>query len=291
MVATFDYRAATSVEEAVDLLGNHGDEAKVLAGGQSLVPLINLGLAQPGVLIDINGIPGLDGIQEVNGSLAVGALVRHVVAEQSEAIRRACPLLAEAVPLIGDRQVRNRGTIGGSISHADPVAELPAVATCLDAKMRLDGPAGSRDVPASEFFTGYWTTAAGPSEVLTAVWFPTTPNAGVSFQELVRRKGDFAIVAAAALIELAADGTCSRVSLALAGAAPTPIRATAAEDMLRGQAPSPDLIRAAASAAAQAGSVDPQSDVLASASYRRAMVEVFVRRALTEAAERAAHAR
>ncbi len=288
MGATFEYRAATSVEEAVDILTKNGDEAKVLAGGQSLVPLLNLGLAQPGMLVDINSIPGLDGIQEVNGSLAVGALVRHAVAEQSEVIRRACPLLADAVPLIGDRQVRNRGTLGGSISHADPVAELPTVATCLDAKMRLDGPNGSRDVPASDFFVGYWTTAAEPNELLTAVWFPTIPaGAGVSFQELVRRKGDFAIVAAAAVLQLGPDRTCRDAHLALAGAASTPIRARAAEGMLRGKVLSSDVIGAAAAAAAQADDVDPQSDVLASADYRRAMLEVFARRALTEAADRA----
>jgi len=284
----FQYRLATSVQEAVELLAANGDEAKVLAGGQSLVPLINLGLAQPGLLVDINGIPGLDGIQTVNGSLAVGALVRHAVAEQSETIRQACPLLAEAIPLIGDRQVRNRGTMGGSIAHADPVAELPTVAVCLDAKMRVEGANGSRDVPASDFFVTYLTTAIEPAELLTAVWFPvSTPSTGVSFQELVRRKGDFAIVAAAAAIELAADGTCRKVNLALAGVAPTPIRATAAENMLRGQAPSPDLVRRAAAAAASADNVDPESDVMASADYRRAMAEVYARRALTEAVGRA----
>lgn len=288
MVATFEYRAPTSVQEAVELLESSGDDAKVLAGGQSLVPLINLGLAQPGVLIDINGIPGLDGIQEVNGSVAVGALVRHADAEHSDVIARSCPLLAEALPLIGDRQVRNRGTVGGSMAHADPVAELPSVALCLDARMRLDGPNGSRDVPARDFFVTYLTTALEPSELLTAVWFPVTPaGAGVSFLELVRRKGDFAIVAAAATLELAADGTYRKVSLALSGVAPTPIRATAAEEMLRGQAPSPDLIRRAAAAAAAADNVDPESDVMASADYRRAMAEVYARRALSQAAERA----
>jgi len=288
MVATFAYRAPTSVQEAVELLANNSDDAKVLAGGQSLVPLINLGLAQPGLLVDINGIAGLDGIQEVNGSLAVGALVRHAVAEHSEAIKRTCPLLAAAIPLIGDRQVRNRGTIGGSIAHADPVAELPTVAVCLDAKMRIDGPNGSRDVPASDFFVTYLTTALESADLLTTVWFPVCPaGTGVSFQELVRRKGDFAIVAAAAAVELAADGTIRKANLALAGVAPTPVRATAAEDTLRGQKPSPELFRKAAAAAAQADNVDPESDVMASAEYRRAMAEVYARRALAAAAEQA----
>jgi aerobic carbon-monoxide dehydrogenase medium subunit len=288
MVAMFEYRAATSVQEAVELLANGGEDAKVLAGGQSLVPLINLGLAQPSLLVDINEIPALDGIQEVNGSLAVGTLVRHAVAEQSEAIKRSCPLLAEAVPLIGDRQVRNRGTIGGSIAHADPVAEMPTVAVCLDAKMRIDGPSGSRDVPASEFFVSYLTTALEPADLLTAIWFPVTPaGTGVAFKELVRRKGDFAIVAAAAAMELAADGTCRKLNLALAGVGSTPVRAAVAEEMVQGQTPAPDLLRKAAAAAAQAANVDPQSDVLASAAYRRAMVEVYARRAMAEAAERA----
>jgi carbon-monoxide dehydrogenase medium subunit len=289
MVATFEYREATSVEEAVELLTSNGDDAKVLAGGQSLMPLLNLGLAQPSVLVDINRIPGLDGVQQVDGAFAVGALVRHAVAEQSEAIKRACPLLAEAVPLIGDRQVRNRGTIGGSISHADPVAELPTVALCLDAKMRLAGPSGAREVPASDFFVGYWSTAAEANEVLTTISFPIlATGAGVSFQELVRRKGDFAIVAAAAVVELTPDRTCRDVRLALAGAASTPIRAQGAENFLRGKELSTENIRQAATAAAQADDVDPQSDVLASAGYRRAMLEVFARRALTEAAGRAA---
>jgi carbon-monoxide dehydrogenase medium subunit len=292
MVATFDYRAAATLQEAIDLLANRGDEAKVLAGGQSLVPLINLGLAQPGLLVDINGIPGLAGIQEANGSVAVGSLVRHADAEQSPTIARACPLLAEALPLIGDRQVRNRGTIGGSMAHADPVAELPTVAMCLDATMHVEGPSGGRDVAARDFFVTYLTTALDSSELLTAVSFPATPaGTGVSFQELVRRKGDFAIVAAAAAIELGTDGTCQKVSLALAGVAPTPIRATSAEEMLRGRAPSPELISSAAGAAAQDSSVDPESDVMASAGYRRAMAEVFARRALTQAAERAAAGR
>jgi carbon-monoxide dehydrogenase medium subunit len=288
MVATFEYRAPTSVQEAVELLASNGDDAKVLAGGQSLVPLINLGLAHPDLLVDVNGIPGLDGIQEVNGSLAVGALVRHAAAEQSEALRRSCPLLARAIPLIGDRQVRNRGTIGGSLSHADPVAELPTVAVCLDAKMRIDGPSGSRDVPASEFFVTYLTTALEPADLLTAAWFPVLPTGtGVSFQELVRRKGDFAIVAAAAAVELAADGTVRKANLALAGVAQTPIRATPAEEALRGEKPSPELFRHAAAAAARANNLDPQSDVMASADYRRAMAEVYARRALAEAAEQA----
>jgi carbon-monoxide dehydrogenase medium subunit len=288
MVATFEYRAPTRVEEAVELLASNGDDAKVLAGGQSLVPLINLGLAQPSLLVDINGIPGLDGIQEVNGSLAVGALVRHATAERNDAVERSCPLLARAIPLIGDRQVRNRGTIGGSLSHADPVAELPTVAVCLDAKMRIEGPSGSRDVPAPEFFLSYLTTALEPADILTTAWFPVLPaGTGVAFQELVRRKGDFAIVAAAAAVELAADGTVRKANLALAGVASTPIRATAAEESLRGQKPTPELFRQAAATAASADEIDPQSDVLASADYRRAMAEVYARRALAQAAEQA----
>lgn len=289
MGAVFDYRAAQSVAEAIDLLRQHGDDAKVLAGGQSLLPLLNLGLAQPAVLVDINRIAGLDMVQREDGSLAVGALTRHSAAERSDLIRQACPLLATTIPLIGDPQVRARGTIGGSMAHADPVAELPTVAVCLDATMRVEGPSGARDVQAADFFIGYLTTALGPDEVLTNVRFPTAERGeGVSFLELVRRKGDFAIVAAAATMQLAPDGSCSNVRLALAGVASTPVRAAAAAGVLVGQQPTAERLREAALAACEG--IEPESDVMASAEYRRNMAVVYARRALAEAAQRASGA-
>jgi CO/xanthine dehydrogenase FAD-binding subunit len=286
MVAVFDYRAPTDVAEAISLLEQYGDDAKVLAGGQSLIPLLNLGLAQPAVVVDINGLPGLDEVNLRDGTLAIGALTRHSVAEGHALIRQSCPLLAEAYPLIGDRQVRSRGTLGGSVAHADPVAELPTVAACLNALIHVEGPRGPRDVPADDFFVTYLTTSLSGDELVTEIRFPTTaPGTGVSFQELVRRKGDFAIVAAAATVNLGADGAVRDVHLALAGAADTPIRADNVRDVLLGQQPRPQLLREAAAAACEG--IEPESDVLASADYRRSMAAVFARRALEEALQRA----
>jgi CO/xanthine dehydrogenase FAD-binding subunit len=285
MVATFEYRAPTTIADAITILTDHGDDAKVLAGGQSLLPLINLGLAWPGVLVDINRVEGLDFISQRDGTLAIGALTRHATAERSAEIRRACPLLADAVPLIGDRQVRNRGTIGGSLAHADAVAELPTVAACLEAVMVVQGAKGSREIPASEFFQDYLATALRPGEILTEVRFPACrEGTGVSFQELVRRKGDFAIVAAAATATLDGDGLCEDVQLALAGVGPTPINVSQAARGLVGKRPAPDLIREAANAACEG--IAPPGDVLASAEYRRAMAPIYARRALTQAFER-----
>ena len=289
MVATFAYETPGTLQEAIEALGRHGEDAKILAGGQSLLPLINLGLAQPSVLIDLNGVEGLDYVERRGEELAIGALTRHATLLRNDLVRQSCPLLAEALPLIGDRQIRNRGTLGGSIAHADPVAELPTVATCLAATMRIEGPAGGRNVPASEFFVTYLTTAIGPGEILTEVRFPVADaRTGVSFQELVRRKGDFAIVAAAASITLGPSGDCQDIRLALAGADATPIRAQGATDVLLKQAPTPERIREAARAACEG--INPESDIMASADYRRAMAEVYARRALGEAAHRAAAA-
>jgi CO/xanthine dehydrogenase FAD-binding subunit len=286
MVATFDYQVPGTLEEALDLLAQHGDDAKVLAGGQSLIALINLGLAQPALLVDINRLPELDRVDLRDGALSVGALTRHASAERSETIRRGCPLLAEALPLIGDPQVRNRGTIGGSMAHADPVAELPTVAVCLEAVMRVQSRGRTREIPAADFFLNYLTTALGPGDLLTEVRFPVVPaGTGVSFQELVRRKGDFAIVAAAAAVGLAPDGSCTSAHLALAGVAPTPLRRAAASDVLLGTRPTPDLLRQAARACCEG--LEPESDIMASAQYRQAMAEVYARRALETAVQRA----
>lgn len=286
MAVTFEYRAIHEVAEAVRLLKEHGMDAKVIAGGQSLMPLINLGLAQPTLLVDVNPIRELDFIEQRDGMLAIGALTRQRSAERSDAVRQACPLLAEALPLIGDRQIRNRGTIGGSIAHADPVAEIPTVATALGAVMHVQGPNGARAIPASDFFLTYLTTAIEADEILTEVRFPVLPSGtGVAFQELVRRQGDFAIVAAAAAIQLAPDGACADVRLGLAGVAPTPVRADAAAAILKGKVPTPEIIAAAAKAACEG--IDPESDVIASADYRRDMAPIIARRAMTQALERA----
>lgn len=286
MAVTFEYRAAHDTAEAIALLKEHGMDAKLIAGGQSLMPLINLGLAQPTFLVDVNAISALDFIERRDGTLAIGALTRHRTAEHSDAVRTACPLLAEALPQIGDRQVRNRGTIGGSIAHADPVAEIPTVATALGAIMHVEGANGARDIPASEFFVTYLTTSIEVDELLTEIRFPVLPaGTGTAFQELVRRKGDFAIVAAATAIQLGADGICQDVRIALAGVAPTPLRAEGAAAILKGKAPTPELLAEAAQAACEG--IDPESDVIASADYRRDMAPVIARRALAQALERA----
>jgi aerobic carbon-monoxide dehydrogenase medium subunit len=286
MVATFAYRAAATVDEAIDLLKEHGEDAKLLAGGQSLVPLINLGLAQPTFVIDLNQISTLDYLEERDGYLAVGALTRHATTEQSELVRRLCPLLAEAMPLIGDRQVRNRGTLGGSIAHADPLAELPTVAACLGATMKAISPRGEREISAADFFVSYLTNSLAPDELLIEVQFPSSrPRTGVAFEELVRRKGDFAIVAAAASVTLGEDGACQDVRLALAGVSDHPVQVETVTALLVGKQPTAEAIAEAAEAACRG--LDPESDVMASAEYRLAMAEVYARRALTLAMERA----
>lgn len=286
MAVTFEYRAVHDVAEGVSVLKEYGDQAKVIAGGQSLMPLINLGLAQPTLLVDVNPIRALDFIEQRNGNLVIGALTRHRTAERSPDVARAIPLLADALPQIGDRQVRNRGTIGGSIAHADPVAEIPTVATALDAVMHVQGPNGERDIPASDFFQTYLTTALAADELLTEIRFPVLPTGtGVCFQELVRRKGDFAIVAAAAAVQLQPDGTCADVKLALAGVAPIPKRGDGAAAVLKGRAPTDELLAEAARAACEG--IEPESDVIASADYRRDMAPVIARRALAAAVQRA----
>src|SRR5260370_7550630 len=191
----FEYEAPTTVAEAVDLLAEHGDEASVVAGGKSLIPLLALRLARPAVLIDINGIGELSGVSAADGWVAIGAMTREYVAEESETVADAVPLLAAALPLIGHEAIRNRGTIGGSLAHADPAAELPAVARALDAEFVVYGQSGERVVPAAERFEGFLTPSRRPDELLVEVRFPAAGRgAGISFQEVTRRPGDFAIL-------------------------------------------------------------------------------------------------
>ena len=194
-----EYEAPTTVAEAIDLLAEHGDEASVLAGGQSLIPLLALRLARPEVLIDINGIDELSGVSAADGRVAIGAMTREYVAEESGTVADTLPLLAAALPLIGHEAIRSRGTIGGSLAHADPAAELPAVARALDAEFVVRGPSGMRVIPAAQWFEGYLTTSRRPDELLAEVRFPAAgPGTGVSFEEVARRHGDFAIVGLAA---------------------------------------------------------------------------------------------
>jgi aerobic carbon-monoxide dehydrogenase medium subunit len=276
-----DYEAPGTVAEALDLLAEHEDEASVLAGGQSLIPLLALRLAQPAVLIDINGVEGLSGVSVTDGWVTIGATTREYMAEESATIAESVPLLAAALPLIGHEAIRSRGTVGGSLAHADPAAELPAVARALDAEFVVRGPAGERVVRAAEWFEGYLTTSRGPAELLTEVRFlAARPGTGTSFQEVARRHGDFAMVGLATSVTLNA-GTITDARLAFAGVSDVPARATAAEELLEGEQPTAELFDEAARVAA--ADIDPPSDLHGSAEYRKKVAAALVRRGLREA--------
>jgi aerobic carbon-monoxide dehydrogenase medium subunit len=281
----FDYEAPTTVSEAVGLLAEHLDEASVLAGGQSLIPLLAMRLAHPEVLIDINGIAGLSGVSAADGCVAIGAMTREYVAEDSQTVADTVPLLAAALPLIGHEAIRSRGTIGGSLAHADPAAELPAVARALDAEFVVRGQSGERVVPAAEWFEGFLTTSRRPDELLVAVRFPTAERGtGSSFQEVARRHGDFAIVGLAASLTLS-DGAISDARLAFSGVSDVPVRAVGAEDLLAGEGPSPELFEEAAHRATD--DLDPPADLHGSSEYRRKVAAALVRRGLRSAADNA----
>jgi aerobic carbon-monoxide dehydrogenase medium subunit len=279
------YEAPKAVSEAVELLAEHLDEASVLAGGQSLIPLLALRLAHPEVLIDINGIAELSGVSATDGQVAIGAMTREYVAEESETLADAVPLLTAALPLIGHEAIRSRGTIGGSLAHADPAAELPAVALALDAEFVLRSQSGERVVPASEWFEGYLTTSRRPDELLVEVRFPTAGRGtGSSFQEVARRHGDFAIVGLAASLTLS-EGAISDARLAFAGVSDVPVRAVDAEDLLVGERPSPGLFDEAARRATDG--IDPPADLHGSSDYRKKVAATLVRRGLRAAADNA----
>src|SRR6201989_3358729 len=238
----FAYEAPATLAEAVALMAEHQDEASVLAGGQSLIPLLALRLARPPVLVDINGLSEVSGVSVADGWVAVGAMTREYVAEESEAVAETLPLLAAALPLIGHEAIRSRGTIGGSLAHADPAAELPAVARALDAEFVVRGPAGERVIPAAQWFEAYLTTSRQPDELLLEVRFPAAKqDTGTSFQEVARRHGDFAIVGLAASLALS-GGVISDARLAVAGVSDVPVVAGAAEGLLAGEGPSAELL-------------------------------------------------
>jgi carbon-monoxide dehydrogenase medium subunit len=280
-----EYEAPTTVAEAIDLLAEHGDEASVLAGGQSLIPLLALRLARPEVLIDINGIDELSGVSAADGHVAIGATTREYVAEESGTVADTLPLLAAALPLIGHEAIRSRGTIGGSLAHADPAAELPAVARALDAEFVVRGPSGMRVIPAAQWFDGYLTTSRRPDELLTEVRFPAAgPGTGVSFEEVARRHGDFAIVGLATSLVFS-GGAISEARLAFAGVSDVPVRAAAAEDLLAGERPSAELFDEAARRATE--DLDPPADLHGSSDYRKTVAAAVVRRGLRAAADNA----
>jgi len=280
--SVFEYFTPFTVPEAVELLQRHGDEAKIIAGGQSLVPMMNFRVARPKALIDINKIRDLDYIREEKDELVIGGLVRERTLEVSPLVKKKCPILAEAISYIGHLPIRTRGTIGGSLVHADPSAEIPVVICGLGGKMKVVGPSGARTLGADEFFLTYLTSAMEPAEVLVEVRVPTLPtNAGWSFMELSRRHGDFGIVVVASILFMENKERCRKASIALGGVAPTPIKAAEAENLLAGRGLTEALITEAGVKAAQA--TDPESDYHASAEYRKDMARVFTQRSLQEA--------
>jgi carbon-monoxide dehydrogenase medium subunit len=280
-----EYEAPATMAEAVDLLAEYQDEASVLAGGQSLIPLMALRLARPAVLIDINGLSELSLVAVEDGRVTIGAMTREYVAEDSATVGDTVPLLAAALPLIGHEAIRSRGTIGGSLAHADPAAELPAVARALDAEFVVRGRAGERVVPAADWFEGYLATSRRPDEILAEVRFPAAgPGTGVAFLEVARRHGDFAIVGLAVSLTLA-DGVISDARLAFAGVSDVPVRAAEAEDLLIGQRPSAELFAEAAHVAT--APLDPPADLNGSPEYRKQIAATLVRRGLQAAADNA----
>jgi carbon-monoxide dehydrogenase medium subunit len=278
----FAYDAPETVDEALSLLAEHGDDAKVLAGGQSLIPLLALRLARPARLVDVGRLAELQSIA-VNGDVRIGAAVRQRTAERSKELAAANPLLAKAIPLIGHVPIRSRGTIGGSVAHADPAAELPAAMLLAEATMVARKAGGaSREIAAADFFDGFFTTALAADELLVEIRLPAWPaGAGVAFQEVARRHGDFALVGAGAVVVRDGSGTVTDARLAFTGVAGTPVRSAAAEAALKGTTADADAI--AAAAAAVGGDIDPSGDVHATAAYRRHVAGVLAKRVLTEA--------
>nr|XP_061811790.1 6-hydroxypseudooxynicotine dehydrogenase complex subunit alpha-like [Nerophis lumbriciformis] len=282
--APFEYHRPDTLAEALALLAEHGDAAKPLAGGQSLVPAMSFRLAQPGTLIDLNRLDELSGIEPTAaGGLKIGAMTRHSAAEHSGLIAERAPLLHQVMPWIAHPQIRNRGTVGGSLAHADPAAELPAVMLALGARFHLQSQIGQRVVAAEDFYTSLFETAMEPGELLTAIELPPTPVGACSaFSEFARRHGDYALVGVAVQLIRAPDGTLTDAKLCYLSVGDTPIEAKTAQAMLTGQQPSRELFEAAAATAASLD-IDPPGDIHASVAYRRQLVRVLTRRVIEAA--------
>ena len=280
--ARFAYYDPTTIEEALALLAEHGDGAKVLAGGQSLAPLMNMRLALPDHLIDLNGVTELSYIREEDEQLRIGAMTRQRQLEKSPLAAERWTLLVEATTYIGHVQIRNRGTVGGSLAHADPAAELPAVMAALDAEFVIRGPSGERTAKADEFFLTYLTSSLAPDELLVEIRVPALPpGSRPAFQEVSRRHGDFALAGAAGSVVLDENGICTDARIALFGVGPRPYRAREAEAMLRAERPTEALLREVGLKAAE--DLEPEGDIHASAEYRKEVGAVMVRRALLRA--------
>jgi aerobic carbon-monoxide dehydrogenase medium subunit len=284
--ASFGYVAARSVEEALQLLTQHGDDAKLLAGGHSLIPAMKLRLASPRYLIDLGSVPGLRGVRIDGESLAIGALTVHADIAASDLVCKRLPGLADAASTIGDVQVRNRGTVGGSVAHADPAADLPVILTALNASFVLQSASDNRTVSADDFFTDFYTTALTANEVLTEIRVPLPPSgAGTAYAKLPHPASGYVVVSAGVLIHRQPSGQCASARIAIGGMGSNPIRATATEAALQGQPLTPDVIARAAAKAADG--TDPDDDSYASADYKRQVATVYARRAIEAAVERA----
>jgi carbon-monoxide dehydrogenase medium subunit len=274
--ARFDYVAPASLDEALDALRSGGEDAKVLAGGHSLIPLMKLRLAAPSLLVDLRRVPGLTGIQREDGTVRIGAMTRH-----HDVAVGGLGLASAAAGTIADQQVRNRGTIGGSLAHGDPASDMPAVLLALEGSVTIRGEGGQREVAAADLFEDFLTTAVGDAEILTEVRMPALDGYGFGYRKFNRRQEDWAMVAACALVKRGADGSCEDVRIGLTHMGSTPLRATAAEQALRGQPLNAQSIAAAAEHAADGTS--PPADLNASADYKRHLARVLTRRALEDA--------
>ncbi len=283
--ASFGYEAPGSLEEAFGLLRQHGEDAKLLAGGHSLLPAMKLRLTQPEVLIDLSRVPGLNGIRQDGDALVIGALTTHTEVATSETVRNLLPGLADTASVIGDLQVRNRGTMGGSVAHADPGADLPVTLTALNASFVLTSAEGERTVAADDFFVDFFTTALEPHEILTSIRIPLpAAPARTSYAKLPHPASGYVVVSAAAALTVDGSGACTGARVVLGGVGGTPHRATGAEGALEGRALTPEVIAAAAEQAADG--IDPHADSYADEEYKCHMAAVYARRAIEAAAAR-----
>jgi len=283
--ASFEYHRVASVEEAVGLLARHKDDAKLLAGGHSLIPMMKLRLAQPKHLIDIGRLTGLSGIREEGGHFVIGALTTHYAVESSARVRQKCVMLSEAAAMIGDPQVRNYGTIGGSLAHADPAADWPAVVLALGAELRAVGPKGARTIKAEDFFKDLFTTALGPEEVLTEVRIPIGGHGGAAYMKHPHPASRFAVVGVAAAVALDGAGKCTSAHVGITGVGSKAVRAKGVEAALTGKVLDAATIGAAAQKAADG--IDINADLQGSVEYKAHLTRVYTRRALERAVERA----
>ncbi len=284
--AAFDYHTATTVDEAIALLQQYGDEAKVLAGGHSLLPTMKMRLAQPGHLVDIGRISGLSYIREDSGAIAVGAMTRYSTIMRSDVVGKYFALLPEGTALIGDQQIRNRGTIGGSVAHSDPAADMPGMVLALKADIVVQGPGGKRTIRADDFFLDLFATALKPGEIVTEIRFAIPPaRTGSAYTKLANKASHYAVVGCAAVVSLGGDGTCSSASVVITGASVKPTRASAVEAALVGKKLDEATVAAAASHAADG--LELVEDIHGSKAYRAQMATVMAKRAILKAAERA----